>query len=208
LFGAPDFATFIKTSQTKQGKTYEAKVASMMKAGMIGSINNEQFADAAAFIKHGPGFSRAAGQLADISERTRALIDMLATPSNPYALFVMTAMPLLSQLLRNHEPDIQTAKTNWRARRMQRKNAKRQGLTIKSPRMKSFTIKLGKLRIPINIHVPSVKLNMIFSGFKASTSPPGILVNEVFSDPAVIRALQRMGVYPSAPEEETQHAED
>lgn len=201
IFGAPDYASFIKTPVGQKSRAYERKLQSMVKAGVIGTINAKAYPDAAALLKYGPGFCRAGGELASHDAKAGAIIDMLTAPSNPYALFAVAALPLVGQLLRNHNAEVETAKMNWRTKRAQRKAAKQAGLHIPRPERKpAFTIKLGKLHIPVKVRIPSVLKTFRLSLFmNAQTKHPNALVEEVFSDPKVIEALRRMGARPEPP---------
>src|SRR6201986_3087977 len=107
LFEATDFTALIKPAQSAVAREYSGKVKSLLKAGTIGAINIGDFADAAAFLHYGPGFADASGQLAEADKRARAAVDILTAPGNPYAMFLMTGIPLIAQLFRNHEEQIQ-----------------------------------------------------------------------------------------------------
>jgi hypothetical protein len=211
LFGAPDFATFIKKSTSRRSKEYELKTASVMKAGLIASVNNKNYADAAAFLKHGPGFSKAAGEFADANDKARALIDMLTAPSNPAMLFVMTGLPLIAQLLRNHEPEVEHAQKDWRAKRQAKKNAKKMGIKIPKESARvvgAIKIPFVKKSIPIRVRVPKIKFKTIVAAFKVESKEPNALINEVFQDPKVIEALHKIGIYPEAPEPEYESSDN
>lgn len=196
LFKAPNYADFIKLAPNSNARTYERKVASVMKAGLVMSLNNEQYPDAATFLKHGPGFATAAGNLAAVDAKAARLIDMITAPDSPYIMFYLAAAPLISQLARNHQPDIQQAGTTFRERRAQRKQERQAG--IKQPQTPPITVRLGKRRItiPIRLRIRIPKLRNIFGAFLSPTQHPGQITQEVFQDPAVIKALHKMGIYP------------
>lgn len=206
LFDAPDFATFLKKNISNQSREYERKAQMFMKTFMIASLNNRQYADAAAFIKFGPGFSRASGELCDANKSAREFVDMLTAPSNPYILFGMMALPLVSQLFRNHEPEMQNVKMSWRNRRNMKKTRQDLGVKVPKPPAKElFTLKFGKRRIPIKLGIRLPKIN----GFvRIPTQHPQELVTEIFSDPEVIKALQKMGIYAQRPEHQSDDAEE
>lgn len=191
LFGAPDFSSWIKRPRGKVAQEYELKIRSMMKAGVIGSLNNQMFPDAAAFLKYGSGISRAGGELAQADSRARGIIDTITTPTNPYVLFGMACIPLVAQIFRNHKPEVTEVKKSWRQKRVDAKARKEAGLPPVERKTKPrFTIKLGKMHIPV--YTP--KLPKISIAFTAQTQDPRRLAYEVFSDRRVIKALEDMGI--------------
>jgi hypothetical protein len=201
LFGAPDFASFIKKPVSQRSRQYERKVQSVLKAGVIGAINVQDFPDAAALLKYGPAFARASGELADSNAKTRDIIDMLTAPSSPVAMFLAASIPLAAQLFRNHEPQVQQVAENVRQTRAQRKAAKKAGMRIPKPEAREVAaIKFFGKRIPIKVRLPKMKINMIGKMLHARATHPQIIVNEVFGDPKVMKALRDLGVFPEAPE--------
>lgn len=191
LFGAPDFSSWIRRPRGKVAQEYELKIRSMMKAGVISSLNNQDFPDAAAFLKYGTGISRAGGELAQADSRARGIIDTITTPANPYMLFAMACIPLVAQLVRNHQPQVTEVKKTWKQKRAEAKARREAGLPPVERKTKPrFTIKLGKLHIPV--YTP--KIPNVFVMFSAQTQTPQRLAYEVFSDNRVIKALQDMGI--------------
>lgn len=189
LFKAPDLAAFIKKPRTAVAKEYEDRTKAVLKAGLIGAINAGQLADAATLIEHGPGFASAAGYLADADERTRKVIDFISAPANPYAMFLMTALPLVSQLTRNHERELAAAPEVFRTRKQRREARKAERAAqpkaqIHLPFGKTLTIGL-KARFPVG---------KMFAAFRTQTTSPEDITVKVFSDPAVVRELRKQGV--------------
>jgi len=195
LFDAPNYSDFIKTKPNSNAQKYEKRVQGMMKAGLIMSINNQNWPDAATFLKHGPGFAKAAGNLAAEDERAAQLIEMLTAPSSPYVTFAMVAIPLIAQLTRNHTAEFKEAGQTWRERRAEKKQEKLSGGRVKTP---PIVVRLGKRRItiPIRIRVRMPNIKGVFKAFLAPTQHPQHIAMEVFSDPAVRTALHKLGVYP------------
>jgi hypothetical protein len=199
LFDAPSYSDFIKTAPNSRAKTYEKRVQSMMKAGMVMSLNSHQWPDAATFLKHGPGFAKAAGNLAAEDARAAHLVDMLTAPDSPYVMFAMVAIPMVAQLFRNHASDIETvaasASANRKARKAARKEAKATGFKATTP---PITVRIFKreFKIPIRFRVKLPKFKAIFNSFLAPTQQPDEIAAEVFNDPAVIKALHKMGLFP------------
>lgn len=197
LFDAPSYSQFIKTAPNSKAQTYEKRVQSMMKAGMVGSLNAHNWADAATFLKHGPGFAKAAGNLAAEDARAAAIVEMLTAPDSPYVMFFMVAIPMVAQLVRNHQPDIQKAGSTWRERRAERKQAKLSGAKIRTS-APPITVRIFKreFKLPIRFRLKLPNLKNVFKAFLAPTQYPDEIAAEVFNDISVIKALHKMGIYP------------
>jgi hypothetical protein len=198
LFDAPDYSSFIKTKPNSKAKSYEARVASLMKAGLIGSLNAQQYPDAATFLKHGPGFAKATGNLAAEDARIASIVDMITAPESPYVMFALVAIPLISQLVRNHKSEINEAGSTFKQKRAQRKAEKRAG--IKQPStVKPITFKLFRreITIPIRVRFKFPSLKNAFKAFLAPTQNPGQITQEVLGDPRVQAELRKMGIYPA-----------
>jgi hypothetical protein len=209
LFGAPDFASFIKKPVSQRSRQYERKVQSFMKAGVVGAINMQDFPDAAAFLKYGPAFARASGELADSNAKTREMIDMLAAPSSPVAMFLAAGIPLLAQLWRNHEPQVQQISQNVKTTRAQRRAAKKAGVKFARPGMREVgNVKIFGKRIPIKVRLPKIRVSVFGKMLHARAQHPQVLVHEVFADPKVIKALRDLGVFPEAPDTEETYDSD
>lgn len=95
---------------SKRAAAYEEKVSGALNMVMQMTIGNEKtVADAAAIIEHGPGLAKQLGVLADHDPKVRASIDFITSgTSNPYAAVVVAAIPLIAQILRNHEQETPT----------------------------------------------------------------------------------------------------
>lgn len=188
LFDSPDFTTLVRPAQTAKAKEYSGMVKSMLKAGVVGAINVGDFPDAAAILHYGPSFADASGQLADADARAAKAIEIITAPGNPYAMFLVTAIPLLSQLFRNHEDaltDLPNTVKNARKRRLSMATAKK----AEKPR---FTIRMFGREFPIRYRGPN--FSKVGRALKSQTRDPGNLTAEVFTDPKVIRALQKQGI--------------
>jgi hypothetical protein len=196
LFDAPSYSEFIKTAPSSHARSYERRVQSMMKAGMVMSLNNHQYPDAATFLKHGPGFAKAAGNLAAVDAKAAAIVDMLTAPDSPYVMFAMVALPFVGQLVRNHQVEVKEAASTFRERRAERKQARLMGTTTKT-KPEPVTVHLGKLKFKLPFRL---RLKLPFtSAFKALLAPtqyPDEIAAEVFNDPSVVKALHKMGIYP------------
>jgi hypothetical protein len=188
LFEATDFTALIKPAQSAVAKEYSGKVKSLLKAGTIGAINIGDFSDAAAFLHYGPGFADATGQLAEADKRARAAVDILTAPGNPYAMFLMTGIPLIAQLFRNHEEQIQELPSAFKNSRKRRKAM----ATAKKAEQPRFTLRIFGREVPVRFRMP--KVGRVFSGFRTQTQDPSTLAERVFLDPAVQRALRKQGI--------------
>jgi hypothetical protein len=186
LFAAPSYTQLIKPAQSRNAKEYQDKVYACLKAVMAGAINAGDLPDAAAILAYGPAFGSAAGQFADNSEWAARTIDMLTTPGNPAVMFLMTAIPLIGQLARNHEAELKAAPGAIKQGRAERR-AQREAQGQRQPR---FTIRIFKKHIPVYW---SPKPSRLFGMFRSQTQDPKELTIAVFSDPNVQRALQKQG---------------
>src|ERR1700729_3329892 len=199
LFDAPSYSQFIKTASNSKAQSYEKRVASMMKAGLFASLNAEQFSDAATFLKHGPGFAKAAGNLAAEDARAARIVEMLTAPDSPYIMFAMVAMPFVAQLFRNHQEDITQVADKVKTTRAERKQMRLTGARPSRYKMyPPITVHLFKreFKIPIRFRVKLPNFRKMANMFLAPTQHPGEIAQEVFSDPAVVKALHKMGIYP------------
>jgi hypothetical protein len=198
LFDAPSYSQFIKTAPNSKAKTYEKRVQSMMKAGMVASLNNHQWPDAATFLKHGPGFATAAGNLAAEDARAAAIVEMLTAPDSPYVMFFMVAIPMIAQLTRNHQPELREVGRTFREKRSDRKQARLSGASRPRASKPPITVHIFKreFKIPIRFRVRLPNFRNVFKAFLAPTQYPDEIAAEVFNDPSVVKALHKMGVYP------------
>lgn len=188
IFDAPDFTSLVKPAQTMKAKEYSGKVKSVLKSGLVGAINVGDFEDAAAILQYGTPFADAAGQLADSNEWAAKGIDIITSPGNPIMLFLMTAIPFGAQLVRNHEETIKQLPTSRRQARLRRKAM----ATAKKAEPPRFTIRVMGRSWPVHFRTP--KVGKLLAGFKAQTRDPAEMTFQVFTDPAVIRALKKQGI--------------
>lgn len=96
-----------KSSRSERARAYEQKVAGILNFAMQMCAGNESTVpDAAAFIEHGGPLAAKLGDLAAHDQRVRHGIDIITSGTdNPYAAVVLAALPLVSQLIRNHETE-------------------------------------------------------------------------------------------------------
>lgn len=96
-----------KQSRSERARAYEEKVAGLLNLFMKMTAANEgTVSDAAAIIEHGPALASKMGDLAAHDQRVRHGIDIITSGTeNPYAAVALAALPLLSQIIRNHETE-------------------------------------------------------------------------------------------------------
>lgn len=189
IWEAPDYASLINARQSRKAKEYASKTNSILKALTFASINAGDFPDAAALLHHGPPFSHAAGQLADSNDRVAQAIDIITSPSSPVLMFTVTGLALVSQLLRNHEPQIReipNARKRAKAEKQARKNTAKQDIP---PR---FTVKAFGRQWPIRFR-SRIQVSKLLGGFRAQTQEPAELTMRVFSDEKLVAALEKQG---------------
>jgi hypothetical protein len=144
---------------------YEDKVKSFLHTVLKSTADSESTVpDAAAIIKYGPDFAEKTGDLAEHDPRVRKAIDLITAPDNPYFAFIMAAAPLAIQIIRNHESDNQV-----------------ESRELKVPFLKR------KFRLRFRLRLKN-------KWFRAFTSEPKILAKDVFSDPAIAKALKDEGI--------------
>lgn len=91
--------------------------------------------DAATILNYGPDFARAVGDLADRDIRARKVIDFVTDGAdNPYINVAVTLVPLVAQLMRNHEDKLDVSV------HMLRIPFTKRGIRVK------FGLKLGRFR--------------------------------------------------------------
>lgn len=184
-------AEFLKRPKTQTAREYEKKTKALLNSAMRFTITNSATVpDAAAIIVHGSAFAAAAGVLADEDKKAARLLDVICTPGNPYVMFAMAAIPLFTQLARNHEPQIAHAAQTRKERRAARKAG-----TPRTPRAKvNVTIPIIKRTIGI-----PVGFKLKFYYFKGQTIEPQALAQGVFSNEKVLAELKKRGIDIAAP---------
>ena len=188
IFNAPDFASLVKPRVTAKSREYKAKSDSVLKTALVGALNAQNFHDAAAILAHGPQFSTAVGTLADADEKAARIIDIVTSPSNPYVLFAMSAITLLGQVYRNHEKAFNEAPGNYRANRARRREMRKAGAPKPPPR---FTIKAFGRQWPVRFGANLRSMGFVLRGVRSQTQDPATLTEMVFTNPELIKALEK-----------------
>lgn len=201
ILDAPDYSEFVKAPKSAKAKQYERKTASMLKTGMVASIQVGNLKDAATIIHYGPSFAAAAGEFAASNEKAASMVDMICSPSNPALTFMLAGIPLLGQFMRNHEAelaDIPEKRRTFKARKAERKAA-----TANAPAAVQFRIPILGKTISLRMKLRARLLSSVLTGFRRGTQDPDDLAMKVFTDEKVTTALRKQGfdIRTTAPEE-------
>ncbi len=188
IFDAPDYSSFVKQPKTATSREYELKARSMIKSGVMFSLQHGNAADAAAFLHYGPNLASAAGHFADSSEHARKMIDMITAPDNPTVIFALAALTLTSQLLRNRESLLAQLPEERKLARAQRK-AERANEKATPPRL-SVRVPFTRKQIPIRF-----RFRFSFTGMlRSQTKDPNQLVQDVFTDENLVKELAKQNI--------------
>lgn len=106
-------AEFIEVpARSKVAKDYEQKTSDVLRFLMsLTAQSPKTVADAAALISYGDSVSEKMGDLAEKDIRVRRAIDFInGGTDNPYLDVAIVTLPLVLQILRNHEPEVETSK--------------------------------------------------------------------------------------------------
>lgn len=136
-FDYPDSKFIPKQTRPSGAVKYERKTRALLNIAMRSTVESPQtVADAAAIIMYGPTLAEKMGNLAATDERVARGIDFITEGTeNPYAAVAFATFPLVLQVLRNHEPQIEI-----KPRGIKIPFSKGKRLNFK------FGVKLGKLR--------------------------------------------------------------
>lgn len=188
ILDAPEIGSFLKTAETPRAKEYREKVSSVLNAVLQARLSDPNgLADVSAILQRGPVTALRAGALADDNEGFRKGLDMLTAPDNPAVLFAVAAVPLIMQLFRNHEGEIQEARTMRAAKKTMTRDEKKAAKAAK-PRVE-FKLLGRTFKLPF-----AVKFNLS-SALRMRTVDPDYLVSSVIGDPKIRTELtKRYGV--------------
>lgn len=151
-------------SRPERARAYEEKTAVILSfLTRICAGNESTVADAAAFIELGPSFASKMGDLAHHDARVRKGIDLITQGSdNPYLALALASLPLLSQIVRNHETEAAkpiTIRIPFTKRRFSPKIR----IRLKTPFFRSLTSTPSKL-IDKVFGNPEIKASLIANG--------------------------------------------
>jgi hypothetical protein len=129
---------FVKVApRPRNAAKYEKKAASLLNLALrLTAPHDNTVADAAAIIQYGDDAARAIGILAAHDDKVAYALDWIdGGTENPYVGAIVATMPLVLQIVRNHEPILEPAPRGFRIPFLKDKD----GL----PRRVRIPIKLG-----------------------------------------------------------------
>lgn len=150
-FAVPGPGVLKVDRRPRHSKEYQDKVTDFIQMGVaLTAPNKATVVDAAALLLHGDNVALAVGNLAAEDERVAKMVDLISGGTgNVYTATVMATLPLVLQLLRNHEPSLEHV-TRLRI-----------PFTKRSIPMGRLKIKLGRARAATNS--PEELYNHVFS---------------------------------------------
>jgi Asp-tRNA(Asn)/Glu-tRNA(Gln) amidotransferase A subunit family amidase len=165
-----DIGNFMRRPRTAVAREYEGKAAAILGLLTRESISNpDKIADAAAYLAYGDKAAAAAGELAEEYETARKILDAIASPTSPVLAFGIAMIPLVAQLMRNHEKEI-----------------------VKPVRAVKFSVKIPFRKKNVSIAIPvRVRLG---KRLRSQTVEPRKCADMVFSNPDVMKALKKRGI--------------
>jgi hypothetical protein len=180
-YDQPDSEFVQKNYRGPVAKKYEKRVKSVLNVVFRQSIARESTVpDAAAILMYGPQFCEKAGDLANHDPRVRRGIDMLMEGSeNPYLAFGLAATPLILQLWRNHEDQL---------------NPKGAVSAIRQSRAKAKEREPKRLKIPFTKRHIEFRFKLQMPAIRNLTNEPTALALHVFSNPEILLAMQKAGI--------------
>ncbi len=188
ILDAPEIGAFLKKTETARAKEYRGKVSSLLSTVMQARLGSpDGLPDVSAILQRGPATALRAGALADENESFRKAIDLITAPDNPAVMFALAAIPLVMQVFRNHEGQLQDARAS-RAVKKTLTPAEKKAAKTARPRVE-FTFLGRTWRLPFRF-----KLNL-GSTLRMNTMQPEYLVSSVIGDPKIRSELsKRYGV--------------
>lgn len=157
---------FVANSRKPSGAAgYEKKIRGLLKSAFNGTVSHTAtVADAAAIFQYQDGIVEKGALLAVDNKNFARGIDFLTEGTeNATIAFALAALPLVAQLLRNHEP-------------------------VLEPAPRGFTIPIIKRKIKIPIKV-GIKLGRL----RDFTYEPKHMYGVVFNNPEVRATLEKQG---------------
>lgn len=197
ILSAPDYSSFVKVTTSRVAKEYEQKVQSLFKAGFFGALRNENLRDAALYIHFGPNVASTAGALAEKDDRVARAIDMITAPDNPYVAFGMAVVGFAAQFARNHEEELRQIPTiakQSRAERRAQKKAARENGEDSTPNRIHVKLPFGRT-LSFGIKLRFRAFRKLAGFWRFQTHNPDELVQQVFSDEKLIKALAKENIY-------------
>lgn len=165
----PDSKLLQPKPRSPRARQYERKTRGLFAFAFKATCGQEAtVADSAAILMYGPDLSARVGDLAAENAHVARAVDMLTDGTdNAAAALILTALPFVLQVVRNHEPVVE------------RDNGKR----VRTWRI-PFTQRA--IRFKVGFRLGKRMRNM--------TNDPDKLSDYVFSNPAVRDALDKQGI--------------
>lgn len=188
ILDAPEIGAFLKKEETPRAKEYRGKANSLFNAILqLRLADPNGLADVSAILQRGPTTALRAGALADENEQFRKIMDMVTAPDNPAVMLALAGIPLIMQLFRNHEGELQEAR-NMRAARKGMTREEKQKAKAARPRVEfRFLGRTFKMPFRFKVNLGAM--------LRTNTVPPEYLVSTVIGDPKVRTELtKRFGV--------------
>jgi hypothetical protein len=139
-------AGFVKPHTRPRGAVgYQRRIhnAVFKPAFEMAAQHPDTIADSAAIIVYGPKLTAKIGDLAASNEHVASMVNFLDEgTSNPMGAAIVAALPLIMQLIRNHEPVLEPAPRGFKIPFMKHKDGSPRRFQIKW----KIGIRLGKLR--------------------------------------------------------------
>lgn len=173
-YDQPDPAAVKPPRRPRNAAAYERKLTGVLQ-GLITELAPHEATqpDAAVLIMHGPKFCTTWGNAAAEHDQVARAIEWLSQPTdNALLLAMMATVPIVLQVVRNHEPVLQP-----------------QPRGLRLPFLKDSDGNPRTLRLPkVGIRLTNVP------GYAAATNDPQKLREHVFSNPDIIAQLRKQGV--------------
>lgn len=193
ILDAPEIGAFLKREETARAKEYRGKVNSLLNAALqLRLADPNGLPDVSAILQRGPATALRAGALADDNDGFRKALDIITAPDNPAVMFAFAVIPLVTQLLRNHEDGVKD---------LREKRATRRNMTGAERKAARETAKANRPRVEFKLfgrtwRLPLRKFRLNLGGMlHVNTVAPEYLVSEVIGDPKVRAELsKRFGV--------------
>jgi hypothetical protein len=195
IFSA-DAADFIKRPVTQKAREYTKKTQAALNTYMQACLQDvKTLPDAAAIIAHGQNFAMATGTLADADEKAAKMIDIIMSPENPYFAFAIAGIPLVAQLFRNHQAQVEDVVQSRRGRTKMTKEERKAYREAKQANTPKLDIVIPILKKHISVRVPVKQFGTFGKNFMTSRSvDPQSLTSAVFNNEDVIKALHKRGL--------------
>lgn len=189
ILDAPEYTSLLKGRPSAEAREYQERVNSILKETLkyrLGAGTISGLADVSAILAYGPDFAERTGVLAAHDDKAKKAIDMLTAPDNPWVLFAFAALPLIGQVLRNHDEDVTRIRRGWsKEARAERRAQKETRAVAPKPKIRLFK---REITLPFRLRI---KLSL----FRPNSVEPQVLINQVMGSDKVRKAIhEKYGV--------------